>query len=198
MMKKTFVTIVISILLLLNFSGCVEENNNSENQIVEDFPIAYINTTMGNIKIKLYQDLVPNTVNNFVQYAESGFYDGLVFHRVISGRMIQGGGYYPNGTYKKPIFDPIELEVHEDARNIDGAIGIGPSIYDINLTCQFYICDGAQSSLDDNYPVFGIVIEGMDVLGSIASAQVERKYDLMGWPVDDIIINSVEIKEPSN
>jgi cyclophilin family peptidyl-prolyl cis-trans isomerase len=192
-MKIMIITILVSLFLFLNISGCIDENNSSGNHINENNPVAYMNTTMGSIKIELYQHLVPGTVENFIQYANNGFYDGLVIHRVIAGRMIQGGGYYPDGTYKAPIFDPIDLEIHQDARNIEGAIGIGPGVNDNNLTCQFYICVSTQENLDDKYPIFGVVTEGMDVVQSIANVQVDRKYELYNWPVTDIVINSVDI-----
>ena len=194
-MKTKALPILICLILFLSISGCIEENNNSENHTNEDNPIAFINTTMGVIKVELYQQKVPHTVENFIRYAKDGFYDGLVFHRVVAGLMIQSGGYYPNGTYKEPTYDPIALEIHEDIRHIDGAIGIGPSINDINLTCQFYICVGPQHQLDDKYPIFGVVIDGMEVVRSISGVQIERKYDLNNWPVNDILINSVEIIE---
>jgi len=198
-MNNKSIILILLIFSLLTISGCVEENNNNNNNNPPangDNPIAYINTSMGNIKLELYQDLVPNTVANFIKYANSNFYDGLVIHRIIPGRLIQGGGYYPNGTYKPPIYAPIDLETNPEARHVDGAIGIGPSVYDTNLTCQFYICDGAQPSLDDNYPVFGVVIDGKDVVRAIGSVAVGKKYDLMNWPVEDIIIESVEIIQP--
>ena len=191
-MKIKSILIVLSLLILLNVCGCIDSNDNGK-----DNPTAIIDTSMGEITIELFEDKTPNTVANFIQYVEAGFYDDLVFHRVISGRMIQGGGYYSNGTYKKPIYDPIALEIHEDARHIEGAIGIGPSVFDTNLSSQFYICVIDQSQLDDKYPIFGKVIDGMDVVRSISNSAVEQKYDLYNWPVDDVIINSIVISEDS-
>ena len=73
-------------------------------------PIAVIDTSMGTIKVELFEDKVPNTCENFINYANEGFYDGLVFHRVIDDFMIQGGGFYQNGTQKETN-DPINLEI---------------------------------------------------------------------------------------
>ena len=73
----------------------------------DDNPIATINTSEGTIEIELFKDDAPETVENFIRYAEDGFYDGLIFHRVIEGFMIQGGGFYPDMEQKEPTYDPI-------------------------------------------------------------------------------------------
>jgi cyclophilin family peptidyl-prolyl cis-trans isomerase len=178
-----------------NGDNGVDGNGNGDNGsgVVEN-PIAIIDTSMGTIKVELYEDKVPNTCENFINYANDGFYEGLVFHRVIKGFMIQGGGFYPNGT-KKDTNDPIDLEIDEEVRHVDGAIAMARTNDPNSATSQFYICDGVQDFLDDNYAAFGKVIEGIDVVRAIAEADKEAKYPgHTDWPIDDVIINSITIE----
>ena len=171
----------------------IQNNDTENNDTSSENLYGSIVTSMGIIKIELFKDMAPNTVDNFIDYANSGFYDGLIFHRVIDDFMIQGGGYYPNGT-KKDTHDPIDLEIHEDARHVDAAIAMARTNDPNSATSQFYICDGPQSSLDDNYAVFGIVTEGIDILRSIASVNTTTKNMMQNWPVEDVIINSIRIR----
>jgi cyclophilin family peptidyl-prolyl cis-trans isomerase len=156
-------------------------------------PIAVIDTSMGTIKVELFEDKVPNTCENFINYANEDYYNGLVFHRVIDDFMIQGGGFYQNGT-QKVTNDPIDLEINDNVRHVDGAIAMARTNDPNSATSQFYICDGAQSFLDDNYAAFGIVIEGIEVVRSIASVDTTTKNNMSDWPVNDVIINSITIE----
>jgi len=173
-----------------------DNESNGNGNGTADNSIAVIDTSMGTIKVELYEDKVPNTCENFINYANDGFYDGLVFHRVIDDFMIQGGGFYPNGT-KKDTNDPINLEINEEVRHVDGAIAMARTNDPNSATSQFYICDGPQSFLDDNYAAFGKVIEGIDVVRAIALLDPEKtttKYGMQNWPIDDVIINSITIE----
>jgi len=179
-----------------------EESGNDEevdSSAENDAPIALIDTSMGTIKVELYIDMVPNTVQNFIDYANDGFYDGLVFHRVIDGFMIQGGGFYPDGTQKQTD-EPIDLEIHPEALHVDGAIAMARTSYPDSATSQFFINDGAQSQLEpggvdpNGYAVFGVVIDGMDIVRSISDVATTTKHSMQNWPVDDVIINSITIE----
>jgi len=160
------------------------------NEIVSN-PFAIIETNMGTMKLELYKDKVPITVENFIKLANDGFYDDLVFHRVIDDFVIQGGGYYANGTNKVSPYGPIELEIHPDVRHVDGAVSMARTSDPNSATSQFFICDGKQSFLDDNYAAFGKIIVGIDVLRDAASVETTTKYRMQDWPVDDVIIESV-------
>ena len=160
-------------------------------------PYAIIETTMGTIKIELHKDLVPNTVDNFLKLSNDSFYDGLVFHRVIDDFVIQGGGHYPNGTRKDSPYGPIDLEIHPNARHINGAIGMARTSNPNSATNQFYICDGPQHFLDDEYAVFGVVRVGMQVVRNIAKVETTTKYGMQDWPINDVIINSLTVKAKS-
>lgn len=151
-----------------------------------------IETNHGDILLELYQDLAPITVQNFIDLIAVDFFDGLVFHRVIDDFVIQGGGYDVNGSHRKSPFDSIPLEIHPEARHIDGAIGMARTSDPNSATSQFYICDGPQEFLDDNYAVFGEVIDGIEVVRDIASVPTERKHRMDDWPIDEVIISQIE------
>ena len=177
-----------------NGNDIIDDNGTDDGIVGDGNPIAVIDTTQGTIRVELFQDRVPNTVENFIGYATDGFYEGLVFHRVIEGFMIQGGGFYPDGT-RKETRDPINLEIHPDVRHVNGAIAMARTNDPNSATSQFYICHGPQSFLDDNYAAFGITIEGFDIISSIASVDTTTKNGMQDWPVDDVIINSITIEQ---
>lgn len=189
---------VVVIIFMLVFSGFYViftpyNSNNNNSNISQGNPIAVINTTMGEIKVELYKDKMPKTCENFIKLANDDFYNGLVFHRVIDDFVIQGGGYYPNGTYKESPYGNIELE-RSDVTHVDGAISMASIGAGVGGSSQFFICDGAQHGLDGNYAAFGKVIEGMDVVRAIASVDTTTKYGMQDWPVEDVIINSITIE----
>jgi len=159
----------------------------------DDNSIAVLDTSMGVMKIELYNSKVPFTVENFIQLAHSGFFDGLVFHRVVDDFVIQGGGYFPDGSHKESPYGTIDLEIHPDIRHVDGAISMARTSDPNSATSQFFICDGRQKHLDDEYAAFGRVIVGLDVLGDIASVDTTSKHGLQDWPVEEVVINSVTI-----
>jgi cyclophilin family peptidyl-prolyl cis-trans isomerase len=187
--------------LLDNDRGQISTKQNIKSDFItyEHNPYAIIETSMGTIKIELYKDLVPNTVDNFIKLVKDDFYNGLVFHRVIDNFVIQGGGHYPNGTIKLSPYRPIDLEIHPKARHVDGAIGMARTSDPNSATSQFYICDGAQHQLDDEYAVFGkVTIESLRVIRNIAAVATTTKYGMPNWPVDTVMISSVVIKVKSN
>ncbi len=168
----------------------------------EGATIAIISTSMGTIKVELYTEKAPITCDNFIKLANDGFYDGLVFHRVIDDFMIQSGGFDAEGDQKSSPYGQIELEIDEDLRHDDGAIAMARQGQDMSdptffntATSQFYICDGEQHGLDDYYAVFGKVIEGMNVVRLIASTSATIKYGMQNWPSDDIIVNNIKIEK---
>ena len=159
--------------------------------------IVQIETNKGAIKIGLYDDKAPITTANFIKYVNDGFYDGLIFHRVMDDFMIQGGGFYPDLTQKTPTYPSINLEIKPELKHVDGAVAMARQGEDMTdpdyfntASSQFYICDGAQHGLDGYYAVFGQVIGGMDVVRAIASVPTQDNV-----PVVDVIIISVTISE---
>ena len=161
---------------------------------------AHISTDHGTIVVELADLDAPITVGNFIELADSGFYDNMRWHRVVDDFVIQTGD--PNSRDQNPYNDgtggssqTIPLEIHEDLTHEDGAIGMARSSEPDSASSQFYICDGAQNGLDGNYAVFGYVVEGIDVVRSIASVEVygNMRPALSQHPVDDVWLYSVRV-----
>lgn len=137
-------------------------------------PIVTFETTAGTITAELYPEIAPNTVNNFISLAGKGFYDGLIFHRVIKGFMIQGGdpdgvgtggpGYSIKGEFSSNGFK-------NDLKHTEGVLSMARSAMPDSAGSQFFIMHKAAPHLDGEYAAFGKVIEGMDVVDAIASTQ---------------------------
>jgi len=166
--------------------------------------IAVLETSVGVIEIELDRDKAPVTVENFVTYVEEGFYNGLVFHRVMEGFMIQGGGFQPDWTWKEG-HAPIRNEAGNGLKNERGTIAMARSSDPDSATSQFFINTVDNPGLDYpnpdgyGYTVFGKVVEGMDVVDAIESASTGDKatpYGAMSdWPVTDIVIIRAYMKE---
>ncbi|RZN34964.1 MAG: hypothetical protein EF813_09390 [Methanosarcinales archaeon] len=150
---------------------------------------AVIETSMGTVTVELYGHQAPNTTANFIELVESGFYDGLIFHRVIDGFVIQGG--CPNGDGTGGSGRTIELEIHPDLTHVDGAIAMARSADPASASSQFYVCDGAQHMLDGQYAVFGGVIDGMGVVRAIAEVTTGSNNK----PVEDVVIIKISITD---
>jgi cyclophilin family peptidyl-prolyl cis-trans isomerase len=162
-----------------------------------DDPQVTLHTSLGDIRLKLYQQQAPASVENFLQYARDGYYDGTVFHRVISHFMIQGGGMTADMT-PKPTRDPIANEADNGLKNLRGTIAMARTSEPQSATSQFFInvqanpvldYTGTQDSRSWGYAVFGNVIEGMNVVDDIRF--VETGYG--DKPVNPVTIESVTI-----
>jgi peptidyl-prolyl cis-trans isomerase B (cyclophilin B) len=162
-----------------------------------------IKTSVGNILLELDRKRAPVTVDNFLQYAQDGFYNGTIFHRVIPNFMIQGGGIEP-GMNKKPTRSPIRNEATNGLKNKTGTIAMARTSVVDSATAQFFINCKDNSFLDHRdtssrgygYAVFGHVVEGMDVVRRIEKTPTGTKGHYRDVPVEDIMIVSVEIKKP--
>ena len=161
-------------------------------------------TSMGDIELELYPEAAPITVANFVTYAKEGFYNGLVFHRVISNFMIQGGGFDVKGVQKKPTHPPIKNEAKNGLSNTLGTIAMARTNVVNSATSQFFINVKDNKFLDHSgegprfgYAVFGKVIKGMDVVTKIkgVKTQVNPQTHMPDWPVEDVIIKEVTIEK---
>jgi cyclophilin family peptidyl-prolyl cis-trans isomerase len=161
---------------------------------------AVIKTSMGEIHLELYPDRAPATVENFVRYAQDGFYDGTIFHRVISHFMIQGGGFTPD-MQKKPTLDPIPNESNNGLSNRRGTVAMARLPQPHSATSQFFINVQNNLNLDYRggdewgYAVFGKVVQGMEVVDDIRYVQTSRKPPFSDVPVEPVIIESVTITE---
>jgi cyclophilin family peptidyl-prolyl cis-trans isomerase len=152
----------------------------------------------GPIVCELYRNRnVVLTVDNFLDYVNRNFYNGLIFHRVIDDFMIQGGGYDQDMIEKSipPDKHEIPLEIDPTLRHVDGALAMARKGYGgendpegkNTATCQFYICDGTQSFLNDNYAVFGQVVAGLDIVHQISSVSTNENDQ----PITNVIIRRV-------
>lgn len=152
-------------------------------------PVAIIHTNMGDIKIELFQDEAPVTVNNFIKLANDGFYDGIIFHRVIANFMIQTGD--PTGTgmggpgYK--FADEFDPDLRHDGPGVVSMANSGPN----TNGSQFFITLEATPWLNDKHSVFGRVIEGQDVVKQIGSVETDSR----DRPVTDVVMEQVIIEE---
>ena len=171
--------------------------------------IVVLQTNMGNIEIQLDRQHAPVTVENFVSYVKSGFYDGTIFHRVYSGFVIQGGGFTVAGD-EKTTNAPIKLESNNGLKNTAGTIAMARTSVADSATSQFFINLVDNNALDyvsssnPGYAVFGKVVSGMDVVNKIANVEVETRsiylpdygqsYTFEDWPVQDIIITRAYLK----
>lgn len=163
---------------------------------------ALIETNKGSIKIELYPDKAPITVENFKDYADSGFYEGTVFHRVVKDFMIQGGGFTTDGNNKNTN-EPIKNEASNGLSNEKGTIAMARTNVVDSATSQFFInlVDNpfldyqSESNNNDGYAVFGKVIEGMEVVELIGNTPTTSKGMHENWPLQDVIINKVTIIE---
>ena len=168
-----------------------------------DHPQVAVKTSMGEIVLELDRKRAPITVENFLQYAKDGFYNGTLFHRVIPDFMIQGGGMEP-GMKKKPTRDPIRNEAANGLKNTTGTIAMARTSVVDSATAQFFINCKDNSFLDHRdtssrgfgYAVFGKVVKGMDVVRKIEKAPTGTKGSYRDVPVEDITIVSVEILKP--
>ena len=163
---------------------------------------AIIETNLGIIELELDEKKAPITVKNFVDYAKSGHYDNTIFHRVISGFMIQGGGFTADMS-QKSTKDPISNEAMNGLKNDRGTIAMARTMVVDSATSQFFINLVDNSFLDFRnptpngfgYAVFGKVTKGMDVVDAIAKVPTGNKGMHQDVPVQPVVMKKVTIEE---
>lgn len=154
-------------------------------------PVVIMETNVGTIKVELNAAKAPKTVDNFLKYVDSKFYDGTIFHRVIPTFMIQGGGFLP-GLKEKPTRQPIKNESPNGLSNVTGTIAMARTSELDSATAQFYINVEDNTNLDQaRYCVFGKVIDGMDVVNKIKKVRTGRQAGFKDVPLEDVVIKSV-------
>jgi peptidyl-prolyl cis-trans isomerase B (cyclophilin B) len=154
-----------------------------------------LETNHGNIVIKLHHDTVPKTAENFEKYVNSGFFDNTIFHRVINGFMVQGGGFESDMKQKK-TFDPIENEANKGTQNKRGTLAMARTQEPHSATSQFFInvADNdflnfsAQSQQGWGYCVFGEVVDGMEVVDVIKAVRTHNHSGHQNVPVEEVTI----------
>jgi cyclophilin family peptidyl-prolyl cis-trans isomerase len=168
-------------------------------------PVVELKTNKGTITIELFPDKAPKSVENFLAYAESGFFDGTIFHRVIRDFMIQGGGY-TSGLERKETRPPVVNEANNGLKNEVGTVAMARTSDPHSATSQFFINVKDNAFLDFKsetpqgwgYTVFGKVTGNMDVVESIENTPTsDRGGAFQNLPQDQVVIESVTIKKPS-
>ena len=167
-------------------------------------PIAHVTiaTTVGQMTLELDADNAPKTVENFLAYATSGFYDGTIFHRVINNFMIQGGGFTAD-MEQKPTQAPVDNEANNGLKNERGTIAMARTQDPHSATAQFFINVQDNDFLNHTgenmqgwgYTVFGKVTQGEEVLDKIRSVQTGSQGGHQDVPTDPIIIESISVTE---
>ncbi len=161
-------------------------------------PRVAVRTSMGDFMLELYADKAPITVKNFLRYVDEKFYDGTIFHRVMSSFMIQGGGFTPD-LRKKETHDPIENEANNGLSNQRGTVAMARTRAKDSATAQFFVNVVDNAKLDHRgpgprfgYTVFGKVVEGMNVVDKIRRTPVERKSRrFTHLPKETVVIKSI-------
>jgi cyclophilin family peptidyl-prolyl cis-trans isomerase len=184
---------IIKMVMVIAFLSCGAMAGAQE----KEAPMIKLETSVGSITLELYPDKAPTTVSNFVQYVDSGFYNGTIFHRVIRSFMIQGGGFDTNLS-RKSTKAPIRNEAANGLKNDRGTIAMARTALPDSATSQFFIntVDNASLNFRDSttrgigYCVFGRVVEGMDVVDTIQSVKTGYRAGMADVPVEAVLIKN--------
>ena len=195
----------IFIPLLVALTSCVDviENDEANNLMENKMTQVTIKTSVGDIQLELNDEKAPITVENFKTIASSGYYEGTIFHRVINGFMIQGGGLTADMNNKSSGTGPIQNEANNGLPNDRGTIAMARTMDPHSATSQFFINHKDNSFLNHTgetsqgwgYAVFGMVTEGMDVVDQIAEVATGSSGAYQDVPEEVITIESVTISE---
>lgn len=159
-----------------------------------------LETTLGNITLELFENDAPETTANFKQYVEDGFYDGTIFHRVIDGFMIQGGGFEP-GMDQKETRAPIQNEASNGLANNRGTIAMARTMDPHSATSQFFINVSnndflnfrSETSDGFGYCVFGRVFDGLETVDAIKAVETTRRAGHSDVPAEDVVITKASV-----
>ena len=165
-------------------------------------PMVELKTTQGDIVVEVFADKAPKSADNFIQYVKDGFYNGTVFHRVIDGFMVQGGGFDAD-MKQKSTRAPIENEAKNGLRNEAGTLAMARTADPHSASSQFFINLVANTALDYpsrdgwGYAVFAKVVKGLDVVETIAKLPTANRGFHQNVPVESVIVNSARVLEPA-
>ena len=182
-MKKLF-----AVLLLVLIISCTKEESN----------MIVFETNMGNFEVELNKEKAPISVQNFLSYVNEGYYDGLIFHRVIPNFMVQGGGFDPDMN-QKAVQSPIKNEADNGLKNEKYTLAMARTADVNSATSQFFINVADNTFLDNGardfgYAVFGKVVLGQEVIDKIAAVQTGAKGHFTDVPVESVVMNKVYVK----
>lgn len=196
-----FLKSMISLFVLLTTFAALPTLAQESSTSSASLPKVRMVTSEGAIELQLRPDVAPDTVANFLQYVREGFYDGTVFHRVIPGFMIQGGGFTETLS-RKPTRDPVRNEASPTLPNLRGTIAMARTNAPDSATSQFFINVADNGFLNAGvrgagYAVFGKVTEGMGVVDAIARKPTTRKQGMADVPVEPVRIEKATVIEPA-
>ena len=191
MLRKIFIAVTVCLLIgvMAVVAGAAEKKT-----------VVLLKTSLGNIKIELFQKEAPISVKNFISYVKTGFYSGTIFHRVIPGFMVQCGGF-TSDMKGKNTGQPIKNEAANGLKNERGTIAMARTSAPDSATSQFFINlvnnDNLNRPMPDGhgYAVFGKVIEGMDVVDKIASVSTGVTMGFPNVPKTPVVIKSITVVE---
>jgi peptidyl-prolyl cis-trans isomerase A (cyclophilin A) len=185
----------LTLALLMTLPGCSQAGP----EPTKGGPVVLMSTSLGDVKIELYEKEAPETVKNFLSYVNDKFYDGTIFHRVITGFMIQGGGFTEN-MEQKPTKPPIKNESGNGLKNDTYTLAMARTSVPDSATSQFFINVKNNDPLNRDksqdgvgYAVFGKVIEGTDVVKKIEQVQTGRRGMYSDVPAQPVVIKSVTV-----
>lgn len=211
-MSKHGLAMVVGILVFA-ITGCGSGDTNQETTAdtaeaapPDPTPTVVMETNMGRIVMELDRETAPRTVDNFERHVRIGFYDGLTFHRVRAGWMIQGGAYTPEFAQRRSSAPPVRNESDNGVKNTRGTVAMARKLDPHSATTQFFINLIDSPGLDYNeakdipwgYAVFGRVTEGMDIADAISKVTVRRRGEHEAVPVEPVTINRMFIQETEN
>lgn len=185
---KTLTIFLVALALILGCSSEKNEDPHPATRVFTERPRVELETTMGNIVVELFPEVAPNHVSSFINLVEKGFYDSLTFHRVIEGKLIQGGDPNGDGTGKADYVLQAEIS---NLRHLPGTLAMARGHDRNSASCQFYICLTQLPSLDGRYTIFGQVVDGLDVARRIGEVPVKENPAMNGeksLPVDPVYI----------
>jgi len=207
-MKRIFIMIVVTFAFVAGFSGCggteKERKEEVEPMQLSGNPSVLMKTTLGDIVIELDREHAPITVDNFLEYVDSEFYNGTIFHRVIENFMIQGGGFTAD-MKQKSTSKPIKNEADNGLKNLRGTIAMARTQVVNSATSQFFINVVDNESLnfrgptppEYGYAVFGKVIDGMDVVDAIRVVPTTTVPPHRDVPREPVVIEKVSVITPN-
>ena len=196
--------IIVTSVASIFFLSPIDQKDQTEYYPEEDqMSLVTISTSAGDIHLELDADNAPITVANFLKLAEDGYYSGTIFHRIIDGFMVQGGGLDENMTPKPTNTDPIQNEANNGLKNDRGSIAMARTMGPHSATGQFFINHKdndflnhtSETSQGWGYAVFGSVIDGMDVVDQIALSTTSTVGGYADAPLEPTVINSVTVSE---
>ena len=200
----TFLIVIVTAVAVIFFLSPSDQNDQTTYYPQEDqMSLVTISTSAGDIHLELDAENAPITVANFVQLAKDGYYNGTIFHRIIDGFMVQGGGLDENMAPKPTGTEPIQNEANNGLKNDRGTLAMARTMDPHSATGQFFVNHKdndflnhtSETSQGWGYAVFGSVIDGMDIVDQIALSTTSTVGGYADAPLEPTTINSVTVSE---